>query len=68
MVIKCGFNHSFYMDVSPVTHSLTLFILTSTNDCMAYLTLAPLVTIPYCVAGFDIIQPYHHTTAMVSNI
>ena len=51
-----------------MTHSLTLFILTSTNDCMAYLTLAPLVTIPYCVAGFDIIQPYHHTTAMVSNI
>ncbi len=27
-----------------------------------------IVTNPYCVTEFDIIQPYHHTTAMISNI
>jgi hypothetical protein len=26
------------------------------------------VTNPYCVTGFDIIQAFHHTTAMISNI
>ena len=27
-----------------------------------------IVTNPYCVTGFDIIQALHHTTAMISNI
>ncbi len=45
MVIKSGFNHSSYKDVSPVTHSdLFMFtVLTSSNECMAYLTLVPLL-------------------------
>jgi len=54
-----------YEDVSPVANLLTLFIiLTSSNECMAYLT-SVLFTVgsilckvinPYCVIGFDIIQ------------
>jgi len=42
MVINRVLNHSSYKDVSPVTHSLFI-ILTSGNECMAYLTLMPLL-------------------------
>ena len=41
---KRGGNHYSCGDVSPVTHLLTMFIiLPSSNECLAYLTLAPLL-------------------------
>jgi hypothetical protein len=63
-----GGSHYFCRDVSPVTHLLTMFIiLPSSNECKAYLTLAPFTVVSayiivnksfYCVIGFDIIQDF----------
>jgi hypothetical protein len=44
MVKNRGLNHSSYKDVSPSDSLADLFIiLTSSNECMAYLTLVPLL-------------------------
>ena len=71
MVKKPWINHLSSNDVSPVANLLTLFIiLTSSNECMAYLTsvLFTIVSIIYsnksfyCVIGFDIIQALPSST------
>jgi hypothetical protein len=73
MVIKCGFNHSSYKDVSPVTHSLTcslFYYLVCMYVCVyglfntrafTVVSIIFMLTNPYCVTGFDIIQAFHHT-------
>jgi hypothetical protein len=44
LVTNRGGSHYSCEDVSPVTHLLTMFIiLPSSNVCIAYLTLAPLL-------------------------
>ena len=61
-----------------MAHLLTMFIiLPSSNECKAYLTLAPFTVVSAyiivnksfcCVVGFDIIQAYHPRiyTAVIS--
>jgi hypothetical protein len=64
MVTNCGGNHSSYRDVSPVTHSLTcslFYYLVMNVWLIEYSHLYSskhyiIVTNPYCVTGFDIIQ------------
>ncbi len=35
------------------------------NRAFTVVSIIFIVTNPYCDTGFDIIQPYHHTTAMI---
>ena len=67
MVIKRGFNHSSYKDVSPVTYSLTcslFYYLVCMYVCVyglfntrafTVVSIIFMLTNPYCVTGFDII-------------